>query len=47
MTSCWNGKRSSGVHDDAAEPDMPPSEKLETALAESKKRRQQRPRPPV
>ncbi|WP_225882372.1 hypothetical protein [Streptomyces aureocirculatus] len=28
---------------DDAEPDMLPSEKLETALAESKKRRQQRP----
>ncbi|QYA98938.1 winged helix-turn-helix domain-containing protein [Streptomyces anulatus] len=31
------------LHDDDAEPDMSPSEKLETALAESKKRRQQRP----
>ncbi|MFJ2606583.1 hypothetical protein ACIO13_16615 [Streptomyces sp. NPDC087425] len=30
------------LHDDDAEPDMPPSEKLKTALAESKKRRQQR-----
>ncbi|MGX9920960.1 GntR family transcriptional regulator [Streptomyces sp. NPDC002248] len=31
------------LHDDDAEPDMSPSEKLNTALAESKKRRQQRP----
>ncbi|BBC32851.1 uncharacterized protein SGFS_041450 [Streptomyces graminofaciens] len=31
------------LHGDDAEPDMSPSEKLETALAESKKRRQQRP----
>ncbi|MFC8831421.1 GntR family transcriptional regulator [Streptomyces sp. NPDC057137] len=31
------------LHDDDAEPDMSPSEKLKTALAESTKRRQQRP----
>ncbi|MER0445305.1 hypothetical protein ABR738_12135 [Streptomyces sp. Edi4] len=31
------------LHDDDAEPDVSPSEKLKTALAESKKRRQQRP----
>ncbi|MFD9504169.1 GntR family transcriptional regulator [Streptomyces sp. NPDC060035] len=31
------------LHDDGAEPDMSPSEKLNTALAESKKRRQRRP----
>ncbi|MFF1919427.1 hypothetical protein ACFVW8_02470 [Streptomyces sp. NPDC058221] len=31
------------LHDDGAEPDMSPSEKLNAALAESKKRRQQRP----
>lgn len=31
------------LHDDDDEPDVPPSEKLKTALAESKKRRQQRP----
>ncbi|SCD47031.1 regulatory protein, gntR family [Streptomyces sp. BpilaLS-43] len=33
----------SSLHDDEAEPDVSPSEKLKTALAESKKRRQQRP----
>ncbi|MEV7834933.1 winged helix-turn-helix domain-containing protein [Streptomyces subrutilus] len=31
------------LHDNEAEPDVSPSEKLKTALAESKKRRQQRP----
>ncbi|MFD1658223.1 GntR family transcriptional regulator [Streptomyces caeni] len=31
------------LHDDDAEPDVSPSEKLKAALAESKKRRQQRP----
>ncbi|MFK0116149.1 GntR family transcriptional regulator [Streptomyces sp. NPDC090994] len=31
------------LHDEDAEPDVSPSEKLKTALAESKKRRQQRP----
>ncbi|MGW3086710.1 GntR family transcriptional regulator [Streptomyces sp. NPDC001108] len=31
------------LHDDDADPDMSPREKLETALAESRKRRQQRP----